>query len=94
MPAAVPIALLAVTAASTAYAGYQASKGMPDISMPTPPPDAAAGENVAQDAGQKAKRKLMTAIGDASGRGSTILTGGKLGELGPGEGAAKTLLGT
>lgn len=93
MPAAIPIAMLAVTAASTAFAGYQASKGPPDMGpAPTPPPDAVASEATAQNTGDKAKRKMLTAIGDSAGRGSTILTGGGLGDLGSGQ--AKTLLGS
>lgn len=81
---------LAVSAAGTGYAMSQ--KG-PDIQMPDAPPDAAAGEKSAQQAGQAARRKTLMALGANQGRSSTILTGGALGKLEAPAQAGKTLLG-
>ena len=82
------MAASAGSAVSTAVSASQ--KDGPDL---LPPPDAQAGEKSAQDAGQRARRKTLMALGANQGRSSTILTGGKLGELASPAQGGKTLLG-
>ena len=89
------VALMAIVATSAAVSSGAAmansDKGM-NLPNPGAPPDAANAEAQAQAAGVAAKRKQLLAVGDATGQGSTILTGGQLGLTGMQTGG-KTLLG-
>lgn len=60
---------------------------------PTLPPNATDAEKAAHRAAMDAMRRQRSAGAGSDGRGSTILTGGKLGELGQYAGQAKGLLG-
>lgn len=59
-----------------------------------PPPEATQAEQAAQTQAKQVQAQKRKDIMGLGGRGSTILTGGGLGELGTGQGQAKTLLGS
>ncbi len=61
--------------------------------LPTPPPSPVAAEQKAESDAQTAKRKALMQIAENSGRGSTILTGDKLGLLSMPQMGGKTLTG-
>lgn len=68
--------------------GEDASAGAPPL-----PANATDAEKAAYKAATEAMRRQRQAGASSDGRGSTILTGGKLGELGSYSGQAKGLLG-
>ena len=73
--------------------GFGGEGGNPTDGAPPLPPNATEADKAAHKAATEAKKRQRSSIQNSDGRGSTILTGGKLGELAEFSEKPKGLLG-
>lgn len=85
-------AMAASALASTGLSIANSQKDGPDLSL-NKPPNALADESEAQNAARDAAKRARKSLQGSDGRGSTILAGNKLGELGNQVSDPKRLLG-
>lgn len=89
----IALAVMAATSlASTGLAISNSQKDGPDLNA-MKPPNALADESEAQNAARDAAKRTRKSLQGSDGRGSTILAGNKLGELGNQVSDPKRLLG-
>lgn len=89
------LAMLTTALSSVAAAGSSIAQAtsQKDPELPPLPPNATDDEKNARKAALDARKRQRSGAQAADGRGSTILTGAKLGEIGQGNTQPKGLLG-